>query len=368
MSRIKIETITPVHIGSGNILKNNNDFVVDNEDIYIIDPARILQLIGEENLSSWVAIIERGGSQKEYVKSKAGATPDEYSLRKIESFCDVKGGDTLKECMHNGMGLPYIPGSSIKGAIRTAVLATLASREQGLETLVKDNKGKVNSKQIEAKFFGGSPNEDIFRFLQIGDAYFAKGSEVAIRMIMGLNITTSNDLQPQKTEKPQIVEAINERIQSEFSIKKSLSHYEKVRERGNIGEMPEDIKTLENLFNTINNHTEKLVRQEIEFWQDISDEGYIGAEDYIETMDGILSIIEKCHKNKGKECVLRIGHASGWRFITGAWSEKLNNFKRDIVPASRLKNINYVGYEFPKSRRIDEEGFLLGFVKLSVIE
>ena len=122
---------------------------------------------------------------------------------------------------------------------------------------------------MKQSFFGGSPNEDIFRFLQVGDAYFAKGSEVALRMIMGLNITTSNDLQPQKTEKPQIVEAINERIQSEFSIKISLSHYEKVRERGNIGGMPEDIQTLENLFKTINNHTEKLVKQEIKFLQDI---------------------------------------------------------------------------------------------------
>jgi CRISPR type III-A-associated RAMP protein Csm5 len=33
---------------------------------------------------------------------------------------------TLKECIHSGLGVPYIPGSSIKGAIRTAIVATLA--------------------------------------------------------------------------------------------------------------------------------------------------------------------------------------------------------------------------------------------------
>lgn len=362
MSRIKIETITPVHIGSGNMLKNNNDFVVENGYIHIIDPAKILQLIGEENLNSWVNNIESGGSQKEYVERKAGATPDEYSLRKIKSFCDVKEGDTLKECMHNGMGLPYIPGSSIKGAIRTAVLATLASREQGLETLVKDRKGKVNSKQIEAKFFGGSPNEDIFRFLQIGDAYFAKGSEVAIRMVMGLNITTSNELQPQKTEKPQIVEAIRGGEESELRIKITDTE----------GRMPNEIRTIKSLFKLINDHTRKLLQTEIEFWEK---QGKNGAEEYIERIKDILAEVKYC--NAEKECVLRIGHASGWRFITGAWSEKLNNFKRDIIWAARPKNKDYQDYEFPKSRRLAEtfnvgeeelKSYMLGFVKLSVIE
>ena len=361
MSRIKIETITPVHIGSGNMLKNNNDFVVDNKDIYIIDPAKILQLIGEENLKGWVAIIESGGSQKEYVERKAGATPDKYSLRKIKSFCDVKEGDTLKECMHNGMGLPYIPGSSIKGAIRTAVLATLASREQGLETLVKDRKGKVNSKQIEAKFFGGSPNEDIFRFLQIGDAYFAKGSEVALRMVMGLNITQQNDLQTNK--KPQIVEAIRGGEESELRFKITDTE----------DRMPNEIRTIKSLFKLINDHTRKLLQTEIEFWKK---QGKNGAKEYIERIKDILAEVNKSG-NAEKECVLRIGHASGWRFITGACSENLNNFKRDIIWAARPKNEDYQDYEFPKSRRLAEtfnvgeeelKSYMLGFVKLSVIE
>ena len=49
MSKVKIETLTPVHIGSGNFLRNNSDFVQhnDGEDsyIYVIDPKKILNLI-----------------------------------------------------------------------------------------------------------------------------------------------------------------------------------------------------------------------------------------------------------------------------------------------------------------------------------
>ena len=74
-----------------------------------------------------------------------------------------------------------------------------------------------------------------------------------------------------------------------------------------------------------------------------------------------------CGCQEGKECVLRLGHASGWRFITGAWTENLDNFKSEIVPASRPKNFNYEQYVFPKSRRLDEDGDIFGFVKLELL-
>lgn len=67
----------------------------------------------------------------------------------------------------------------------------------------------------------------------------------------------------------------------------------------------------------------------------------------------------------GKECVLRIGHGSGWRFITGAWSEKLNSFNPVVISAARPNNFRYNEYNFPKTRRVDEECELLGFVKLT---
>ena len=81
-------------------------------------------------------------------------------------------------------------------------------------------------------------------------------------------------------------------------------------------------------------------------------------------MEKILAEINSCEK--GKECVIRIGHASGWRFITGAWTEELENFHDVVIPASRPKNFNYTEYDFPKSRRIDEESDVLGFVKLKL--
>ena len=59
-------------------------------------------------------------------------------------------------------------------------------------------------------------------------------------------------------------------------------------------------------------------------------------------------------------------HGSGWRFITGAWCEGLDNFD-EVIAVSRPNNGRYQEYDFPKSRRIDEDSDILGFVKLSLI-
>jgi CRISPR/Cas system CSM-associated protein Csm5 (group 7 of RAMP superfamily) len=102
-----------------------------------------------------------------------------------------------------------------------------------------------------------------------------------------------------------------------------------------------------------------LIEEEIKFWRELD---LSGSEDYIDNMIDILKEAKKC--SKGLSCVLRIGHGSGWRFITGAWAESLHNFNR-VVNISRPMNNNYLDYPFPKTRRIDEDSDLLGFVKLS---
>lgn len=380
MNKVKIQTLTPIHIGSGNFLRNNSDFVQyhDGEDsyIYVIDPKKILNLIGVEHLDDWVRQIERNEDTKEFVKRMGhNATPDKYAVRTLMNYAQVHPNDTLKECMHDGMGRAYIPGSSIKGAIRTAVLATLAHSMENIEAIVSEKNfktGKINvgAKKVEAKIFGGDPNSDIFRFIKIGDAYFEEGCELSSRVI-NLNIRERSDLTD--SSKPQIVEAIAPEYESTIQMKVDTSYYNWAKthwpysagKAKPLGELPVRMENVHSLFELINNHTKKLVNDEILYWQEMQNGKYEGTEDYLNNIRYILQEINACQL--GKECVLRIGHASGWRFITGAWTEQLDNFKTDIVPASRRGNDKYRQYDFPKSRRLDEDGDIFGFVKLSLI-
>lgn len=368
MSRIELKTLTPIHIGNGNFLQNNADFVVyqenENSFIYVIDLRKILVLVGEEHLDDWLLSIEnRNDTVAGFVRRHSKNTqPDDYALRVITNFAEVKTSDTLKECLHNGMGLYYIPGSSIKGAIRTAVLSTLA-KGKPLESKVKDRNNKVNAKQIEKDFFGRDPNNDVFRFLQVGDAYFEDDCGIAIRMV-NLNIRKKEDLMD--NSKTQIVEAIGIENSTTFQMKIANAYYRwaKDRQPGDIAILPQEMESLTSLFMLINTYSESLVSSEIDIWTDLTDR-YSGADEYIENMQLILEEIKQCRK--GKECVLRIGYGVGWRFITGGWSEELSNFN-EVVSASRPNNNRYEEYDFPKSRRLDKDGDILGFVKLSIKE
>lgn len=370
MSKIKITTLTPVHVGSGNMLQFNSDFItVENlatkeKFIQIIDDRKILGIIGSENIENWVYSIERKEDTKSFIKRMAPESKIiDYSKRRMHCFAKNISDEYLKECLHNGLGLPYIPGSSIKGAIRTAVMSSLVSNIDNIERKINVH-GKINASIIEKEMFGDSPYTDYFKFIKVGDAYFEKGSEIAIRLVMYLNINQSGYLHPIKNNKPQLAEAIGVEETSEFELSIDKSRYNfSISKDDSIHTMPTEVSSISNLFMLVNSHTRKIVSEEIDFWKQM-EKTRTGADPYITALEDILDSINGC--NEGKECILRLGHGSGWRFITGAWSEELENF--DLVKnASRPKNHLYEEYDFPKSRRADEDGDLLGFVKLSVM-
>lgn len=375
MSKIKIETLTAVHIGSGETLQYGTDFVTgeteDGDVLSIIEPRKVLDLIGVDNVQQWVKAIERKEPTSQVVKRYVpNAKLEDYSNRIILEWSDVRDTDTLKEQIHNGQGRPYIPGSSIKGAIRTSILASLAdtiqSKENKIDKSGKDFKGffkqKADAKRIESELFGATPNNDIFRFLQVGDAYFGELREVAIRMV---NINERERHSFWDTSKPQLIEAISPEDDSEFQLKLNIPGYN--FSRGKVNQLPSCMSSEAELFRTINTHTQKLLCEELEYWEEREDKDESDKVTiYLEKVNDILSIARAC--KDGKECILRIGHGSGWCFITGAWAKSLKNFDSLVVPVSRPKNSNYEQYDFPKTRRVDDECELLGFVKLSIVE
>jgi len=367
MSKINIKTLTSVHIGSGNMLQYNYDFVSFNDESYIriLDYRKIMDLVGKERINDWVVGIEQNKDNTAMIKGFAPkSNPDNYTKRKID-FCadDIKHTDSLKECIHDGRGLPYIPGSSIKGAIRTAVLASLVGKYvPNAENYIKNGIDKASASEIEKMLFGNDPTKDVFKFIRVGDAFFSDESEIAIRLI-NLNIRNSKDYL-KDSSKSQLIDVIREQESSSFNLTIDDKKYDfAVSHHAMVGNLRAEFNNINNLFTLINDHSLSLVSEEINRWADIDK---TGAEDYVDNMKTILDQINACQK--GKECVLRIGHASGWRFTTGGWAEGLNNFSSTVVPQSRPKNYNYEGYVFPKTRRLDTAGDILGFVKLSIAE
>lgn len=372
MSKIKIETLTCVHIGSGTTLLNNNDFVVGKYNgenvISIIDPQKMFGFIGAKNIDNWLALIKKGESADTIVKLyNSKARLSDYSKRMMLNWVNgqIQSNTTIKELIHDGNGRPYIPGSSIKGSIRSAVLATMAKDKSSLDRFIrleyKDEKRtqpKKATSSIEDSLFGRI-NNDFFRFIRVGDAYFGNNYEVAIKMV---NINEREKNSFWDSSKPQIIEALPPEDETTFELTIDNKHNKFASERNSdIKKLASFVSSIESLFDTINKHTKDLLESEIGYWKELTSEECVN--EYIEKLETILDTVKKCNN---QQCVLRLGHGSGWRFITGAWSEKLDNFYDEIVAFCRPNNKRYEKYDFPKSRRVDDQCELLGFVRLTI--
>lgn len=375
IKEIKLNTLSFIHIGNGDLLQKWLDFAEKKDpkgngsDVFILDYDKLGKKIEEDGkkLAEWVKALE--GNDSEFLKLFLSPyVSKDTSLRRVESYDKV--GLTLKACLHDGRGFPYIPGSSIKGAIRTAVYSYLVDQNllDKIEKIFNLNSGNIFKAQKETEKLVskwqddtfGKISDDIFKYLQVGDAFFSKGSEIILDQV---NLNQKRNGFEIDDSKRQTVEAIEFEKSSKFRIKliqefskNKTSEPKSVEFRKRI-----DSEGLGFLFSIINKHSLSLIENEIEFFK--GEEGDV--EDYLANIEEILKSIKNCVP--GKECVLRIGQASGWKFITGAWTERLDEdvFYDLIVPMCRDQK-KYREFVFPKSRRIGDQSDLFGFVKLSM--
>lgn len=367
---MKLETITALHIGSGDMLQKDSDFVFGKDAkeqsvVYVINPRKVLALIGEENVDAWTVAIENGRSTEDIVKLYAPkATITDYSLHTIDMKMS-RPAQQIKEFIRDGFDRPYIPGSSIKGAIRTAVLASIAATMNEVElTQTTKNYGKITAKALEAKVFGKNPNHDVFRYVLVGEA-FATGYRTAVYNMVNINERTEKGYWD--TSKQMATEVLLSGTEVDFSL--VLKQPE--RRPKDMPAAPKALCSIDALLDVINNHTRKLLADEIKIWEsksvDIPSKKKVNK--YIAKLKDLLNIVNAC---KGtRSAIMRMGHGSGWRFMTGSWLKRLpdNDFEKVVNKARLNNNEKYSKYDFPKSRRLEEEECEpLGFVKLTLCD
>lgn len=364
MNKIYIQTLSPIHIGSGKELIANTEYLHFTEEysmLVVIDENKILDIIGEENIDKWISIIQKNEDLKDYLSlRKKDLKSDDIKKRIIYlQSTNISNNKTLKEQLHNGEGLPYIPGSSIKGAIRTAIVAKLASENKDLsKSNLKNRKGNFDGQQIEKKLFGFNPNEDVFRFLQVGDAYFDYETNAVKSEVINLE---GNKWRFKKGSSS-IVECIPQGIDDiyfKMKINKKLIDLNNKKNQSKFLDEKE-------LFKIINNHTKRLIDKEIEFWKEQDNIDFNVFEDYLQNLKDLKETADNCKDN---EAVLRIGFGSGWNFITGAWStdeEIMNDFDYERFLSQVRKKKYGDNVPFPKTRMIADNGDLFGFVKLKM--
>lgn len=170
-----LQTLTPLFIGNGEELRKDFDFVIRNGRTWRLNIDNVFDKKYEEGKSSLPG------------KLLSDADFWDPNLFRYAVRGEPRSGQTdarVKECIKDVYDCPYVPGSSIKGAIRT-VLAKRAISERKIELYerIGNNKKKADDR-IEQEIFGkGSdgdsrdfPREDLFRAVQVSDAMMDPGN------------------------------------------------------------------------------------------------------------------------------------------------------------------------------------------------
>ena len=200
--RLDITTLSPVHIGTGQAY-DTNSYVIEGDTLYHFDTAAAMAAVSAADRDTLLALVSRGGSDallrevQRFFHDRRETLMAHATLRLpvVKGVAELYHSRIGKVANHEGGGgkvinklavernaydpvsnRPVLYGSSLKGAMRTAVLdhyneGRTAFEQKGLHEF----QGRIlryredNRLQLE---------RDPFRLVQIGDAAWSAGDDL----------------------------------------------------------------------------------------------------------------------------------------------------------------------------------------------
>ncbi len=153
--KLNITALTPILIGDeeGKNLSPTTDFVVKGGKALIINQNKLESLLSEdmEILDEYVNSIKDGSFDLEnFIKDKLNADIEELTSFKL-SIEGSLGKNEVKSFI-NSLGKPFIPGSTIKGAVRTAVIYNFLREDfNGKKIVQKLFDPQIRINELESK-------------------------------------------------------------------------------------------------------------------------------------------------------------------------------------------------------------------------
>lgn len=376
MSDCKLSLLTHLHIGSGRDLSGGAEHIYFPTDkkIAVVDESKVLQLIGKDQIPIWIDHIEKASSLNflEYLKRRKQDLHPEDIARRIlnyEGRQSVLPQNSLKEFIHNGFGQPYIPGSSIKGAIRTAFFGSYMlehyKRDSVPDQILFSRNGRFKDSQLSQKIFGPDPNHDWMRFLQVSDFHTEAGTSAVFSETLNERWGMQFSM---KDEVRQLIEVLPKGVEARGTIRINETLMKQLENRRDDSAMVRRaaIKDMSGLFSTLNAHTRRLVDDEIRAFIEVNADLPDGAENLVESLTDIRNKIDRLPEDAA---IIRMSFGSGFRFMTGHWVNELfsdQQWGQLSESVRRDRNGRYSEFPLPKSRKVVLGGNVLGFVQLQL--
>jgi len=196
---MRLEILTPIHIGSGDKYLAT-DFVIKKDRAVFIDSIKFFEEVDKKGLDP-IDVAREIGEGKKFIEDFVD--PYKIKIREVPFNGKFNGKKQKKEILAHikSRGKPYIPGSSIKGAIRTAILWKEVNDNRGLlewtvnhiKEEVKRKRGHLDRRdltklddELEEKVFRKAkltkkkddPKNDLLRAMRIYDSEFIDGYSI----------------------------------------------------------------------------------------------------------------------------------------------------------------------------------------------
>ena len=376
----RIELLSDVHIGSGAKLTRDIDWIAPGDGyVYFADSDRLLEEVfsrAEADGKDMLQIAKLlAGSTLSSLREMGWLTREDFGKEHPLFRYRLKGASAtaiIREQIKDVYGRPYLPGSSLKGALRTA-LALMAAKERKPDLGRLGNSRTWAAQPIERQLFGRNPNYDLLRALQVADSAPISSSHLGLRQV---------HIYPTARR-------------SYRGRSKGLDVDVETLARGSVLELPIHIPT--ELLTDRNTDFDDRRRQELAHWESgakwldrlaragklyaydvLTDEYrfYSNRTDVPEArrfIDGLIDLFSKLEKN---EFLLVLGWGGGWHTKT------LNQYiKADSVAFERIVSryrlnptgTHKPGAPFPKSRHLvrwqsGTPGEPIGWVKVRLEE
>ncbi|MCS6879259.1 MAG: type III-A CRISPR-associated RAMP protein Csm5, partial [Geminicoccaceae bacterium] len=202
--------LTPIHVGDGSLLAAEA-WRLSNDGAWLerFDPAAVLRACAPERRRQYLDALDRGDLKTAQRLLRESVRP-ELVLERIA--VGAAAARELREVVENPLrrgdvrpfvrtgARPYLPGSSIKGALRTALLSSLVpEKKEQIEAVKRDHRrpnGAIASRasnEVQALLLTRAesererrqinPDQDPFRFVEVADILLPEAATRVDRVV-----------------------------------------------------------------------------------------------------------------------------------------------------------------------------------------
>lgn len=357
---------SPVFIGSGMSMRKGLDFYsrqglthfFDHQKIYkryLNDIDALEQALLKGALDRY--IIDKGDNSSEFIKQTVTG--------------DVLGQE-LMQPVRDGFGNPILPGSSLKGSIRTALFSGLLKERKlksaDYEKLISGR--KVGGSKLESELLstasrrGKEPNFDLGRVFRISDATFNKTdlevfNSVVVNQtncgyrykVMGRSSSNSEHLSEATYISVLALSFDADLVQpADISISIDNTALKAINWKGSFN--------FEYIARACNTLSERLIKYERDYFNEAVQDIAV-LETINEEYEYLLEDVQQCINDTENGKIIwmqRVGWGSGWLSMTGGHGFLSRPDGKEYIES--LKKVAHFlfkktkGFEYPKTRKV----------------